>query len=149
MPDDDVFRTEFQGKKLIWSIVDSVMIASACGKFRKFIFCTANNNARKGISMLDANYPDKRVMKRHLNSQAHTRATEDTHAACVKAHFPSLLVTQSQSSTMPRAARVTAALRAQTSPSPVDLTVKEWAQERERMETERRRQELKGHEHQQ
>ena len=93
MPDDDVFRTEFQGKKLIWSIVDRVMFASACGKFRKCIFCTPNSNAKNSISMQDANYPDKRVMVRHLSSKSHTKATEEAHAACVETQFPSLPAT--------------------------------------------------------
>jgi len=49
LPDDDVFRTDFRGSKFSWSIIiiDKVMIASACGKFRKCIFCIPNRSAKK------------------------------------------------------------------------------------------------------
>jgi len=62
MPDDDVFRTDFRGSKFSWSIIDRVMIASACGKFRKCIFCIPNRSAKNGINMQNDKFPAKTIV---------------------------------------------------------------------------------------
>jgi len=118
MPDDGVFRTDFNGEPFKWAIADKVMMASACGKFRKCIFCKPGYGSPNGIKVVDDKNLHKTSIKRHLISKGHTLATRAAHAACVDAHFPSLQTTQTLLSTMPRTARVTAAMGAQTSPLP-------------------------------
>jgi len=121
--------------------------------------------------MQNANYLAKQVVRWHLNSKSHAQATEEAHAACVEAQFPFLPGTQSLPSTMPRAARVSAALRAPTNVLPALLQAsgdhgglnllqtaqetfneqkKEWVQEREQMENrERKHKEQEDHKHEQ
>jgi len=182
MPHDNVFHTDFRGEQFSWSIADEVMVVSACGKFRKCIFCTPNHATKKGISVKGAHNLDYTAVRQHLVSHTHARATQAAHAACVEAHFPSLQLTQSLTSTMPRNACVTSAVRAQTLPSPAPSSAmspalfqqspsvivlpalmqsnflqaaqkmfeddkKDWTQERERMDTQRKQQELKHREH--
>ena len=143
MPDDGVFCTDFRGTKFSWTIVDRVLVVSACVQFCTCIFCPGRNAASKSIDMQKGKHSDKTVVTWHLASKSHIQATKKAHAACVEALFLSLPETRSQHSTMPRAASVSAALRASTSlPSAAQDTLKEekqeLAQQRQRMETERK-----------
>jgi len=73
---------------------------------------------KNGINTQNDKFPAKKIVLWHLKLQSHIQATEEAHAACVEAQFPSLPETQSLPSPMPRAARVSAALQATTSPPP-------------------------------